>query len=198
MNFVRTTIRRLKSNSLRNLSYASLDSRGQHSIFKVVLSNEVEAALRDWPIFKDAVLIGGLAVSFYTRPRVTTDADFLFISESSLPDFAEDFKKVRPHAFRHNRTHVEIEVLTPSFLSMPDSRAKQILRTSVLSEGIRVASAEGVVCSKLLRWSRRDQADISEIMNAVSGDLTTWSLSSLEKQRVQELLSELPNSNWSL
>ena len=66
--------------SLRNLSKFNQPNDGTRSLFGSILVVELIEAIRDW---RDAtssagVLIGAVALSYYAKPRQTSDADFLF------------------------------------------------------------------------------------------------------------------------
>lgn len=48
---------------------------------------EVRNALAAWVKAKGAgILIGGLALSFYIKPRYTEDVDLLFMTDTEVPD----------------------------------------------------------------------------------------------------------------
>lgn len=144
---------------------------------------EVAQALKDWATHaKNCVLIGGLAVSYYGRARATMDVDMLFLSPEAIPSEAEvpGFRRKRAHAFQHNRTHVEIEVLDPQFLKLSPALAVKIFETSVECGALHVASREGLIASKLDRFSLQDQADIEHVWKPEL-DFSGWPLS--EKQR---------------
>ena len=136
------------------------------TIYDVVLVSSVEAALDDW--MKNCrlpgLLLGGCALGLYARPRVTLDVDLLYYSEADIPVRVEGFKKIRPHAFEHLKTGVEVEVLSPSFLKLPPEVLDYLSSTSVQSGNVRVVSLKGLVLAKLSRASRRDQGDIEDVI----------------------------------
>ena len=76
-----------------------------------LISNEVKV---------DGIVIGGLLMGLYAKPRTTFDIDILFISETNIPDSVIGFKKIRPHSFEHIKTNVEVEVLSPEYLNPID------------------------------------------------------------------------------
>lgn len=62
--------------------------------------------------------------------------------------------------FRHNRTGVEVNVLTPAAIGVPSEVAAEVARTTTMSDGVRVASESGLVALKLFRRSRQEEADL--------------------------------------
>jgi hypothetical protein len=168
-------------------------------ITKVLVHNELEKVFKTLSEKIDGVLIGGLAVSFYAKPRMTFDADFLYMSDSDLPLSIEGFKRTRPHSFSHKGTGIEFEVLTPEYLKVSKERVKKVFDTCVLSEGFKIASPEGLIVMKLGRWNRQDQADCEKVMEATKGKLVSWKLSKEEKSKIQSILndSDFANMNWS-
>ena len=86
---------------LREFSKMLSHNDGTRTLFESTMSAEVVSALTDWQKAKvhDCVLVGGLALSFYVRPRFTSDADFLFLATDNIPMFVDRFKRNRPVAF---------------------------------------------------------------------------------------------------
>lgn len=183
---------------LRNIAHMNIQASGRLPITKVILQNELDHVFKSLTEKIEGVLIGGLAVCFYAKPRLTTDADFLYLSETDIPLSVEGFKKSRPHCFVHKGTGIEFEVLTSSYLKMASARAQHIMDTCVVSEGFKIASPEGLIVSKLGRWNRQDQADCEAVMLAVPGDLTVWILSKTEKQEIQKIINDNPTVKWKL
>lgn len=125
---------------------------------------QVDTAFYDWinnVNNKNQVLIGGMAMVNYGSDRSTTDADFIFMTENDIPTYVNKFKKVRPHAFRHVSTHVEIETLSPEFLGLDKNLAEIVFRTSFDKKDYRIASPSSIVALKLDRLSMTDIKDIS-------------------------------------
>lgn len=112
---------------LRNMKFSrSAASDLDH----ISLVPEVNRALSKWIKGKTehlapGVLIGGLALSFYSPPRETTDIDLLFLSDEQIPEKVDGFKRHRPHGFEEKKTQVEVEVevFTPSSIGIPRSVA---------------------------------------------------------------------------
>lgn len=103
---------------LREISKMGTANDGRRTIFESVVSPELIHALRDWQQATSlGVLIGGLGLSYHVRPRQTQDIDFLMLQD--IPETVPGFKRTRPHAFQHNRTHAEIEIVTPELVKVP-------------------------------------------------------------------------------
>lgn len=131
-----------------------------------ILVPEVDMAFKDWVnnVQGDWMLIGGIVVGYYSKPRTTMDVDVIFQNRSSIPEKVNGFKRTRSLAFQHNKTHVEIEVLCPENINLDESLYDQIYNTSVIENGIRIPSPAGMICLKLSRGSMQDLADIEAIL----------------------------------
>jgi hypothetical protein len=151
---------------------------------------EVQHALDAWDQTQDCVLIGGLALSFYSAPRYTQDIDLLFLSKGKVPDAVASFKRVRPHSFQERQTHVEVEVLTPEFLSIPKALVEKVFHTAVKQGRWKVASREGLIALKLQRGNRQDQADIEKLV-LKDTDMTDWPLSPKGRQLFDSIKQEV-------
>jgi len=168
-------------------------SRGRdpnRTLVESILVPELITALRDWEINAGGgVLIGGIALSFYVPPRATQDLDFLFLSDSVLPKSVEGFTRTRDHAFQHNLTRVEIELVTPELVgNLPVDLAKHIILTAIPHEGIHIASPSGLVAAKLGRLSMQDRADIIALIKTARVDLTEFPLDQKKMLAYQELV----------
>lgn len=140
---------------------------GNRTLAASVVAPEVRAALAAWAETKvPGVLIGGLALSYWSVPRHTQDIDFL-VDTAPLPPL-DGFKRIRPHAWLHVSTGVEVEVLDPHFINLDPSFLGLIDKHAVTREGVRIASPEGLVALKLKRFSRQDQADIENLLKLSS------------------------------
>lgn len=142
---------------------------GIRSLYESVLYPEVLDALQDWKFanrnnIDKSVLVGGLALSYYLRPRATEDLDLIFMNTDDIPTNLSGFKKTRPSAFIHLKTHVEIEVLTPKIINQPESRFDAVFKNAILSDGILVASPKSLIALKLNRFKPQDIADISNLL----------------------------------
>jgi len=173
-----------KDYKIRNIGKMCDVNKGDRSLSESIMSPEVILALNDWIDNKidNCVLIGGIALSYYVKPRYTEDVDVLFLSKEDMPDNVYKFKRHRPGAFQHNKTHVEVEVVTPKTINTSIELALKVFETSRIIDGIRVASPEGIICLKLGRFNKRDQADIEDIVNYIKSnnkvvDLSEFKLS---------------------
>lgn len=184
--------------SSRSFAYAAVND-----INHVALAAEVQYALAQWIKAKSGqyaagVLIGGLALSFYAKPRHTEDVDLLFLSPSDIPDDVPSFKRVRNGAFREDNTHVEIEVVThSSFTALPQSIVQKVIDTAHNKNGLRVASLEGLIALKLFaadnpRRRRQDVADIERVLcNHPRPDMSDWNLNDNHVQVFNEICADV-------
>lgn len=151
---------------------------GTRTLLESILPNEVLAALNDWKKqVETPVLIGGLALSYYVKPRYTQDIDYLFLEPDAIPAEVPGFKRVRPHAFVHKETHVEIEVLTPDTVNVSRELAEKVEDSATVSDGVRIASPAGLVALKLQRATMKDQGDIVELIKTGQVDMDGWPIS---------------------
>lgn len=144
---------------------------------------EVEHTLLAWvralPESKSGVLIGGLALSFYAKPRYTTDVDVLFL-QGQVPASVPGFKRHRTGAFQENQTQVEVEFVTASSVGIPETVVHKVIETAHSVDGLKVCSLAGLVVLKLFgsRSTKRhfqDLADIQKLLVAhPSLDLADW------------------------
>jgi len=164
----------------------------------VAVLPEVQTALLSWIKAQGSkpsgVLIGGLALSFYSRPRATTDVDLLFLNNDDIPDQVEGFKRTRKGAFEEKKHHVEIEVTTShSFRNLPQGIVQKVFDTAVVHDGIRVASREGLIALKLIsaethRRRLQDLADVVSLVSDVVVDMKNWPLSNSQKSDLQSCI----------
>lgn len=84
------------------------------------------------------------------------------------------FKRTHSGAFIHRETHVEVEVVAPENINVPSAIADTVYRTARVSNGIRVASPNGLVALKLYRGDPQDIADIINLTKIDQIDLSSW------------------------
>lgn len=168
---------------------------GTRTLVESVVVPEIISAIKDWK--GSGVLVGGLALSFYAKPRYTMDIDILFLSDKEIPPQIPGFKRTRDHAFQHNKTHVEVEVLSPSFLHLPPDLIKQVVDTSKDVGGMKIASRSGLVALKLQRNSRQDQADIEQLIQSGDVDLAPYAqwISPQQRQTLRSIAQDINNNN---
>lgn len=132
------------------------------------------------------VLIGGIALSFYAKPRYTEDIDLLFINSQQIPSEVVGFKKHRQGALLDKNTHVEIKTVTPESVNVPASVFQQVINTAKPIDGLLVASLEGLIVLKLHsadtpKRTTLDSGDIIRLLDAnpnfTINDLSGWNLS---------------------
>lgn len=168
---------------LRDLTKTRTINYGHRTLMESILFPEVVAALEQlrkngWP--PTAVLIGGIALSFHVKPRTTQDIDLLFLTPGSIPANMEGFRRHRSNAFEHLQTGVEVEVVSPATINVDAMLARAVFDTAIVTDGIRVASASGLVALKLQRLHALDEADIIQLIQTGLIDLTALPLANTQ------------------
>lgn len=114
------------------------DAGHSRSLIESLMMPEVISALRDWTeAAAGEVLIGAAALSFHVRPRMTQDLDFLFLDGTT--NTVPGYSWISPVLFRHDRTGVEVNALTPAAIQVPLEVAEEVARTAMASDDVRVA-----------------------------------------------------------
>ena len=124
-------------------------------------------------------LIGGIAVSIHTEPRMTKDIDFL-----TIPEAIGDFRSVleecgydesaQPWAFRSSLTalHRFVKVVDDDFLPVDilvngEERYRSVVANAQAAQWaggvVRVATVDDLIWLKRQRNSLQDQADIERL-----------------------------------
>lgn len=161
---------------------------GTRTLLESIAVPEVVLALKDWSKNSSSgVLIGGVAMSFYGKPRATMDLDLLFLHSGDIPISVEGFKRSRPGAFLHKKTHVEVEVITPSTINISPELAEKVFETAIKADGVNVASPSGIVALKLQRLKNNDIGDIVQMLNTGKVDLTGFPLSEKNLKDLEEI-----------
>jgi hypothetical protein len=169
---------------------------GFRTLYESVIPNEVLLTLDDWKRNNnsDYVLIGGLALSYYIKPRYTEDVDLIFLTKNDIPLSVNKFKRNRPSAFNHIKTGVEVELLTPGHINQTTTLFKNIFQTAIESDGIKIASPLGLIALKLFRSKTKEQDRIDIINlcrycyeNDIELDLTLFELSKEELDIFEEI-----------
>ena len=159
--------------NLRNFSKMYSNNTGNRTLTESIVAPEITKALTDWTNKNpNGVIVGGLALSYHAIPRMTFDIDIILPSDNDIPDSVVGFKRIRPHAYEHNKTHVEIEIVTPEFVNVPLNVFKKVKETAQFVNDMFIASPSGLVCMKLWRLSFQDKADIISLINTNNVDLT--------------------------
>lgn len=163
-----------------------------------IIPNEVILALRDWKdnyINNNYVMIGGLAMSYYNRPRYTEDVDLIFLSDNEIPNNVFKFRKNRKnrkHSFEHIKTGVEIETLSPCSINKDEYFFETIFDDCIETDGIKIASPVSLIALKLGRFNDTDKSDISFlykycIEHDIEIDLAKYKLSEIEINNFEKL-----------
>ncbi len=168
-------------------------NNGYRSLFESIIPNEVITSLRDWMdncTCDNYVMIGGLAMSYYNRPRYTED--IIFISYDDIPISVNKFRKNRKHSFEHIKTGVEIETLTPVSINKDVDFFKCVFDDCIDSDGVKIASPVSLICLKLGRFNTTDKSDILFlykycIEHEIEIDFTKYKLSEVELNNYKEL-----------
>ena len=192
---------------MRNIWKFKWLNDGFRSLNESIIYPEVAQTLLDWKknsnTIETSVLIGGLALSYYLKPRATEDIDLIFLTKDSIPNNVIGFTRPREHAFRHIKTHVEVEVLDPDFLNTNKELFELVFEESVLSDGIRVASPRSLIALKLNRFSPTDRSDIINLIkycksNEISLDLEKYNLSEESLNNFKQCLDESDNYSQNM
>lgn len=180
---------------IRDLIKTNIINDGSRTLFESILVPEVGLALSDWKKYcNKGVLIGGSAVGYYCKPRSTTDIDLLFLTQEDIPKQVEGFKRIRTGSFQHNKTHVEVEVVSfNSFNTVSQLLVKQVIDSSIESNGIKVASQSGLVALKLCRMSRYDYGDIWSLIETGKVDITHFDISDEQISKFNQIKQEVFN-----
>jgi hypothetical protein len=83
-----------------------------------------------------------------------------------------------------------VNITTAASSKVPKAIVERIVDTATVSDGIRVASAAGLVAFKLFRFSAQDRADIAALMEATPVDLTGFPLAADEVAAFDALVRE--------
>ena len=183
---------------IRNIWKMKWKNDGFRSLYESIIYPEVKNALDDWKNNDDSncVLIGGVALSYYIKPRPTEDLDLIFLSYKDIPNQVYKFKKSRKHAFKHIKTHVEVELLTPEHLKEDPALFQKVFDTAIESDGIKVASPLSLIALKLGRFNKKDQLDINNLYeycleNDLDTDLTPYNLDKERLDRFYKIVQGL-------
>jgi hypothetical protein len=185
--------------SIKSRKKSKWKNNGFRSLFESIIPNEVILALKDWKDNYDSenyVIIGGIALSYYIKPRYTEDIDLAFLSYDDIPTNIFKFRRNREQSFEHIKTGVEIELLTPEHLNRSYSFFETIFKNSKKSDGIKIASPESLIALKLRRFNNTDQNDIVELHkycleNSLEIDLKKYNLSDIEYDNYDRLVSNI-------
>lgn len=198
---------------MRRNSVKDLDEVRKRALRRLPASNLVEASidpevrktLLHWKQSGNSggILIGGLAMAFYAKPRFTQDVDLLFRSATHIPNSAQGFRTHRKGAMEDKDTGVEVEIVHPHSFNPPlsESLIQKIVDTVEEKDGINVVSAEGLIALKLHAATNtpkrelQDSADIANILtyqDQISLDtMKDWPLSSKDQKLFIDILKKV-------
>lgn len=170
---------------------------------EAALVPEVRGTLERWikaqPATEQGVLIGGLALSFYARPRQTQDVDLLFADHAPSDLNTTFFKRTRDHAAIDKKDHVELEFVTHKTIGVPKAVTDRVIETawSVGPGQPRVASLDSMIVLKLYgsdtaRRHLQDSADIQAMLEhnrrlVIEELIDSWGLSEKHAQHLRKL-----------
>jgi len=176
---------------LRNMSLMNATTNAGRSLLQSVMAPQVQYALGKW--IKQAhrgLLIGGLALSYYVKPRYTADIDLLFRCEEEVPDEVRGFERRDVHTFQEWRHRVEVKVMTAAMLKpqVPEAVILKLFETAVESSGLSIVSKEGLAALKLYGERMQDRADIVALLRSYPTlDLAGWPLAEARSALLAEL-----------
>ncbi len=140
----------LKENKQKPLEYAIFNDEVRKAFFDFV-----ELAYKD----QDWVLIGGLCMGVYATPRNTSDVDIALLSDQNIEVLEillkSKFRKFRSHAFEHKNTGVEIEIVTPTSINVPQQIFQKLQQnaavTNMRGKTVKIATPKYLIAMKLFR-----------------------------------------------
>lgn len=145
------------------------------------------------------LIIGGIARSYYTSARNTSDIDLLFSSETDVQMFLSlmsgKYKRIPGRNHVVKILSIEVELLTPEFLQLDSSISDFVFSTKVLTDtDLYVPSVEGFILLKCMRMSQTDEDDIRAVVQSHSSSIDfikIYNLLSLERRtRLENLVKE--------
>jgi hypothetical protein len=151
-------------------------------------------------------LIGGMAIGVRSRPRATADVDFLLeVSQLTLPKLLETMLSrgfqfdleatIRGWTAQHlaflKFGPVRIDWLKP-VLPIYQHVLEKSQTESLFERKIPVASAEGLILTKLIAFRLQDRADIASLVAANLGRLDLEWI----RREWKSLIGEGPDSTW--
>jgi hypothetical protein len=179
---------------LRDISKMQTINDGTRTLFESVMMPEIVIALRDWSEARaGGVLIGALGLSYYARPRMTQDVDFLFLHDDDVPASVPGFTRTDDHEFQHDKTLVRVDIITTNVAHISPQIIRQVIDSAVESDGVKIASASGLVALKLHRLSMQHEADIIALIKTGKVDVRGFALSPARVRAFEVLEAEAPH-----
>jgi len=170
---------------MRNLLKLRTINDGTRTINESIAVPEVQNAFDLYTkndINDNRVLIGGCAVSYYGKPRATMDVDFLYRSKADIPLEVSGFRRYRSGAYEDKKNNVEVEVIAPENINLEQAIVDKVFETSVIRDGVKIASVTGLIALKLQRLGRYDSGDIATLVETGLAELDdTWPITGLQR-----------------
>jgi hypothetical protein len=153
-------------------------------------------------------LIGGLAVILRGRPRFTHDADFLLeVPQIILPSLLDDLVErgfaidpavvirqfVREHVASFPFGRVRIDWLKPVLPLYSRTLADASPLEWTEGHSVRVATAEGLILTKMVAFRPQDQIDIETLLTANRDDIN---LDLIREEWSPFATSEAERTSW--
>jgi len=114
-------------------------------------------------------VIGGMAVSAYSPPRMTEDVDFL-VPDSALSDIQE-MGETSPLADAVDGVTLTVGGVTVDFIFMPGDMPEETLEGGPRIEGVPVLRPEALFLMKMHAPRAKDHADVIEMIKSGHVDL---------------------------
>lgn len=109
-------------------------------------------------------VIGGMAVSTYSPPRMTKDVDFLV--PSSALEAIRELGDTTPLADSVDGVTVNVREIDVDFIFMPEDMPEETLSGGPTVDGIPVLRPEALVLMKMHAPRAKDHADVIEMIKA--------------------------------
>lgn len=109
-------------------------------------------------------VIGGMAVSTYSPPRMTKDVDFLV--PSSALEAIRELGDATPLADSVDGVTVNVREIDVDFIFMPEDMPEETLSGGPTVDGIPVLRPEALVLMKMHAPRAKDHADVIEMIKA--------------------------------
>lgn len=145
MSLIQTLTSKFSKTRLMEVFESAVDDYKNSS-----LAPEVQHTLNKWVSTTEnmGVLVGGLALSFYCKPRYTSDVDVLFLHDLDVPTFISGFKKISPHNFQENKTHATVEIVTTESINLSLVIARKVISTAKSQGKFKLATGEALIAMK--------------------------------------------------
>ena len=114
-------------------------------------------------------VIGGMAVSAYSPPRMTKDVDFLVPEDAKY--VIGELGDTTPLAESVDGVTVRVGDIDVDFIFMPDGMPESTLKDGPVIDGVNVLRPEALILMKIHASRLKDHADVVEMIKAGKIDL---------------------------